>query len=265
MYNKIDEININIEDCKNISKTAYLYKEPITGKNFVLKVEQKEEWLHSTELIKQEFRKLVHLSNEPEIATVYFLVKVDNEKVGYLMEYIDGVTLKTYIENNEYIDFDKITYLLISLINAIDKAHNFGISHQDLHTENIMIDNRGYLKIIDFLDMNSLGENDDYQEDIHSYKKIVKLFTSKLNQQRDKRKYYELSKFLLSIQNAKNVGKKIEELCLTINELIYYNPFVFRVIKIILSNIKNIDNSFLTISQENIVNFILPQKNQTIF
>ena len=75
------------------------------------------------------------------------------EYVFFLLEYIDGITLKTYIDKRKKSSaknpFETAFYGGILFI-VINYLHNKRILHRDIKPENCMIDKTGYLKLIDF-------------------------------------------------------------------------------------------------------------------
>lgn len=89
--------------------------------------------------------ELVH----PNIITVYDFDEEDS--LQYLvMEYIDGMDLKTYIKNNFPLPLQEVVKILKQVLSAVSAAHDAGIIHRDLKPQNILIDNQGNAKISDF-------------------------------------------------------------------------------------------------------------------
>lgn len=87
----------------------------------------------------------------------------NSEYLFFLLEYIDGITLKTYIEKRKKSSaknpFETAFFGGILLI-VINYLHNKRILHRDIKPENCMIDKNGYLKVIDFGVAKELKEKD---------------------------------------------------------------------------------------------------------
>ncbi len=65
-------------------------------------------------------------------------------------EYISGVTLKKYIEIRGALDEATVRNVSIAVCSALAQVHSLGIVHRDINPNNIMIDNTGVVKVIDF-------------------------------------------------------------------------------------------------------------------
>ena len=85
--------------------------------------------------------------NHPNIAQVYSIEKV--EELFIVMEYIEGIELKEWIRSEEctLLDQLKITKQIAAGIKA---AHDKGVIHRDIKSNNIMINRSGDVKIMDF-------------------------------------------------------------------------------------------------------------------
>lgn len=89
--------------------------------------------------------ELVH----PNIVSIY---DFDEENgIQYLvMEYIDGMDLKTYIKQNFPLPLQQVIHILKQVLSAVSTAHKAGIIHRDLKPQNILIDQQNNAKISDF-------------------------------------------------------------------------------------------------------------------
>jgi tRNA A-37 threonylcarbamoyl transferase component Bud32 len=67
----------------------------------------------------------------------------------FLMEYVDGVTLRTLIHQKP-IQMEEAQRIVVEICHALQYAHDEGIVHRDIKPSNIMLDKKGRVKIADF-------------------------------------------------------------------------------------------------------------------
>ena len=105
----------------------------------------------------QEYYFLNELKSEYIINTVEFLSYKKNDII--VMEFFDGISVDKYAISKTLNEKAKIIYRLVEGFSTI---HNKGIFHGDIHPNNILVNERGDLKIIDFELANNyqLGENE---------------------------------------------------------------------------------------------------------
>ena len=75
--------------------------------------------------------------------------KID-EQPFIVMEYIRGSTLKDYLREFGPLRAEEAVYVMIQICQGVDHAHNQGIIHRDLKSQNVMIDDELNVKIADF-------------------------------------------------------------------------------------------------------------------
>jgi eukaryotic-like serine/threonine-protein kinase len=75
----------------------------------------------------------------------------EEEDLYYIvMEYIDGVTLKSFIKEYAPVSASDAIYVLKQIASAIEHAHQHGIVHRDIKPQNILIDEHDHVKVTDF-------------------------------------------------------------------------------------------------------------------
>lgn len=112
-----------------------LKKEYNTDKSFVSKFKTEA----------QSAASLIH----PNIVNVYD-VGEDNGMYYIVMELIEGITLKSYIQKKGSLSSKETVSIAIQIANGIECAHNNQIVHRDIKPQNIMISREGKVKVTDF-------------------------------------------------------------------------------------------------------------------
>lgn len=111
----------------------------------------KDEFLNNDEFIrrfKNESKAIAMLSH-PNIVKVYDVSFGD--MIQYIvMEYIDGITLKEYIERQGVVEWKDALHLTTQVLRALQHAHESGIVHRDIKPQNIMLLQDGTIKVTDF-------------------------------------------------------------------------------------------------------------------
>lgn len=111
----------------------------------------KDEFLNNEEFIrrfKNESKAIAMLSH-PNIVKVYDVSFGD--MIQYIvMEYIDGITLKEYIDQQGIIEWKDALHLTTQVLKALQHAHECGIVHRDIKPQNIMLLQDGTIKVTDF-------------------------------------------------------------------------------------------------------------------
>lgn len=104
-----------------------------------------------------EFRRRFHeeaqavaMLSHPNIVSVYDVSKGDD--LDYIvMELIDGITLKQYMQKKEgRLNWRESLYFITQIVRALGHAHGRGIIHRDIKPQNIMVLRDGSVKVADF-------------------------------------------------------------------------------------------------------------------
>ena len=96
-----------------------------------------------------EARVLAKFNKEPGIVSVTDFFE-ENNTAYIVMEYLDGITLKGYMEYNGLLSVNDILELMVPLMKALDVVHKAGLIHRDISPDNIMLLGNGGVKLMDF-------------------------------------------------------------------------------------------------------------------
>ena len=107
-------------------------------------------------LANEEFRR--RFKNESKAIAVLShpnIVKVFNVSYGdrlqyIVMEYVEGITLKEYIEQQGKLGIKETVHFTMQILRALQHAHDKGIVHRDIKPQNIMLLSNGNIKVTDF-------------------------------------------------------------------------------------------------------------------
>lgn len=99
------------------------------------------------EQFRREAKSAARLKH-PYIINIYDVVS-EGEKEYIVMEYVEGVTLKDYLENNK-LSLNAVLEIGVRLADAVQHAHSKNIIHCDIKPQNILIDKNLNPKIADF-------------------------------------------------------------------------------------------------------------------
>lgn len=97
----------------------------------------------------EEAQNMALFAEEKDIVNVFAYFEA-NGTAYIIMEYIEGILLKTYLQTNEKMDEDQACRYLDALLLAVRKIHEKGIVHKDISADNIFLISSDQIKIFDF-------------------------------------------------------------------------------------------------------------------
>jgi serine/threonine-protein kinase len=111
----------------------------------------KDDYIQDEEF-RRRFRaegEAVGMLSHPNIVSVYD-VSSSNQADFIVMELIDGITLKQYMEKRGYLNWKETLHFAIQIGKALEHAHGRGLVHRDIKPHNVMVLKNGSVKVADF-------------------------------------------------------------------------------------------------------------------
>ena len=131
---------------------ADVYKAKDIMENRVVAVKILKSELSDNDEFVRRFRnesKAIAVLSHPNIVRI-FDVGYENDMQYIVMEYIDGITLKEYIEQQGLLKWRDCVHFTIQILRALQLAHDRGIVHRDIKPQNVMLMSDGSIKVMDF-------------------------------------------------------------------------------------------------------------------
>lgn len=129
---------------------VYLARDMILEREVAMKV-LRFDFSNDDEFIKRFRREAQSTTSlaHPNIVSIYDVGEEDN--IYYIvMEYVNGQTLKQYIQQFAPVHPRKATNIMVQIVSAIEHAHENQIIHRDIKPHNILLDHDGNVKVTDF-------------------------------------------------------------------------------------------------------------------
>jgi uncharacterized protein (TIGR02145 family) len=130
--------------------TVYLAEHNLLGNKSAFKLLNKE-YVHNENIRKRflaEARSMARMSHS-NIIKVTDLID-DGEMVAFVMEYVEGETLKEYIERKGKLTDEEINSIFSQMVEAVGYVHKQNLVHRDIKPSNFMVDPEGKVKLMDF-------------------------------------------------------------------------------------------------------------------
>ena len=150
-------LNQNIQNYKILSllgqggmATVYLAHDSKFDTNVAIKLLNKE-YTHNENIRKRflaEAKSMFKMSH-PNIIKVTDLID-EGETVAFVMEYVEGETLKEYIDRKVKLTDEEIKSIFSQMLNAVGYVHEQNLVHRDIKPSNFMVSPNGNVKLMDF-------------------------------------------------------------------------------------------------------------------
>ncbi|WP_080874800.1 Stk1 family PASTA domain-containing Ser/Thr kinase [Oceanobacillus timonensis] len=129
---------------------VFLARDTILERDVAVKA-LRTDYVHDQEFIARFDREAQSASSlsHPNIVNI-FDVGEDDQTLYMVMEYVEGMTLKEYIQQYGPVDVPLALDIMKQIASAIAHAHENDIIHRDIKPQNILIDRFGQVKVTDF-------------------------------------------------------------------------------------------------------------------
>lgn len=141
-----------IQEIVGVGGIAVVYKayDNVDDRIVAVKI-LKDEFLSKEEFVRRfkNGSKAIVLLSHPNIVKVYD-VCFGNKLQYIVMEYVDGITLKEYIQKQGAISWNDALYFTTQILKALLYAHNKGVVHGNITPQNILLLSDGAIRVADF-------------------------------------------------------------------------------------------------------------------
>ncbi len=164
MINKGQKIGDRYEIIRSIGEggmaNVYLAKDTILNRLVAVKI-LRGDLAEDEKFVRRFQREAIAASslNHPNIVELYD-VGEDNGKYYIVMEYVEGKTLKSLIKKRGALTLPEVQDIMLQLTSAIAHAHQSYIVHRDIKPQNVIIQEDGRVKIMDFGIASRLNSNE---------------------------------------------------------------------------------------------------------
>jgi serine/threonine protein kinase len=112
--------------------------------------EIKNQFEFGLERFLREAKTLARFEDHPNIVTVRDFFEANNTAY-MIMSYVEGLTLEKYLSQHQgKIPFSKTLDIIMPVLDALREVHEEGIMHRDISPDNILINKKGRVILIDF-------------------------------------------------------------------------------------------------------------------
>lgn len=134
---------------KEFFPNGYAGRNSDVSNHVELNYSDNEVFVNARQSFLDEARKIAMFSREDAVVDVreYFTA---NNTAYIVMEYIEGVTLSRYLKENGAFNVNDILSRMMPLMQALRVMHGEDVIHRDISPDNIMITEKGDLKLMDF-------------------------------------------------------------------------------------------------------------------
>lgn len=252
-FSMLEKINQRYKVIKKLGEggmgTVFLVSDQLTSnQQMALKQINKQVLNDNTlNIFKQEFEVMTRLKHPHLVRVFDFSFDISQDIYFITMEYIQGPSLTNLVTKNTRLTSEQVITIFIDICRALSFIHSRNIIHHDINPNNIMINNDGMVKLMDF-GLAEIGSGDKKRKGTLAYMapEIIKGVTGPcldifalgitLFELVTNERFYQgnSSQFIVSMLGDINQGEQYQEKRLTklsdwrmkhiIHQMIDYNP-----------------------------------------
>ncbi len=141
-----------IEKCLGVGGMAAVLLAKDVEKNIRVAIKMlRDEYANDSDALdrfKSEAQAVSMLSH-PNVVGIHDIC-LDGEVKYLVMEYVEGVSLRAYMDKRGKLSFAEVSSISEQILAALNQAHSCGIIHRDIKPQNIMLLKDGFVKVMDF-------------------------------------------------------------------------------------------------------------------
>lgn len=148
-----DRYHLNQKIGEGGSAKVYLAFDLVLRKNVALKILSRQADKKKFRVSLQRFKREVELAlkfDSKHLVSILDIFTTENQRQVIVMEYVDGITLKHYINSQHHLAPREALAIIYQIIQGTAAIHKHNVIHRDLKPQNILIAADGLVKITDF-------------------------------------------------------------------------------------------------------------------
>ena len=147
---KLEDFEIKMQLGKGTFGRVYLAELPNVKQKYAIKAIRKDVLIEYDQIASTALEKdILFEADHPFLCGMEYLFQSE-ARLYFVMPFINGGELYKIFQEQKRFAEDAVRFYAAQIIIAIGKLHEKGIMHRDLKLENIMVDETGYIKIIDY-------------------------------------------------------------------------------------------------------------------
>ena len=141
-----------IEECLGTGGMSVVFRATDTSDGTAVAIKMlKDETANDKNSLEQFINEsnVVSMLSHPNIVSIRD-VSIRTERKYLVMEYIEGISLRTYMDKRGALELDEFFSFSEQILAALEHAHSRGVIHRDIKPQNILVLKDGFVKVTDF-------------------------------------------------------------------------------------------------------------------